>query len=170
VLPDFPEHASFLTSEERVAVRARLQADVGASAHETAHSWRDVLGVFRDCVSLTHFASRSPLTLSARRQDLPRRVHVPRADRPRVQLRVLLARDRKEPRLREHQHAATLRPALGVRVRGRHGRRVGERPRAAPLGVRGRARACRRRRLRGPARAPREHARALRRALHRRER
>jgi hypothetical protein len=59
VLPDFPEHASFLTSEERLAVRARLQADVGASAHETAHSWRDVLGVFRDCASFADFVPRA---------------------------------------------------------------------------------------------------------------
>jgi hypothetical protein len=47
-LPDFPEEAKFLTPAERAAVKARLQADVGASAHEESYTWRDVLGVFRD--------------------------------------------------------------------------------------------------------------------------
>jgi hypothetical protein len=48
-LPDFPEEATFLTPEERIIVRRRLAADVGNSAHHVKYTWRDTLGVFRDC-------------------------------------------------------------------------------------------------------------------------
>jgi hypothetical protein len=47
-LPDFPEEAKFLTPNERAAVKARLAADVGHSAHDKKYTWRDTLGVFKD--------------------------------------------------------------------------------------------------------------------------
>lgn len=48
LLPDFPEEAKFLTTEERAAVKERLARDVGDSAHNVKYTWRDTLGVFKD--------------------------------------------------------------------------------------------------------------------------
>jgi MFS family permease len=48
LLPSFPEHAKWLTEEERVYVQARLQADQGKSAAERKITTRDVLNVFKD--------------------------------------------------------------------------------------------------------------------------
>lgn len=46
--PSFPEQATWLTSEERAYVKARLEADVGANAAERGVTFRDVAAVMRD--------------------------------------------------------------------------------------------------------------------------
>ena len=48
VIPDFPEDAKWLTPEERLFIKARLQDDQGKSAIERRITPRDVLNVFKD--------------------------------------------------------------------------------------------------------------------------
>ena len=48
VIPDFPEHAKWLTAEERIFIKARLQDDQGKSAVERRITLRDVVSVFKD--------------------------------------------------------------------------------------------------------------------------
>jgi hypothetical protein len=49
LMPDFPETAKFLNEQERAFIQKRLQADVGASAYEQQTSWKNIIGVFKDC-------------------------------------------------------------------------------------------------------------------------
>jgi hypothetical protein len=102
-LPDFPEEATFLTPEERIIVRRRLAADVGNSAHHVKYTWRDTLGVFRDCkFSSSYHVSTAISDPWDRRQNLPRRLYVLRAHRPRLQLRLLRALHHPELRVRTY--------------------------------------------------------------------
>ena len=48
LLPDFPEEAKWLTTEERHYIQARLQADQGKSARDRKIKPRDVVNCFRD--------------------------------------------------------------------------------------------------------------------------
>nr|OQO15450.1 hypothetical protein B0A51_16239 [Rachicladosporium sp. CCFEE 5018] len=48
VIPDFPEEAKWLTSEEKTYVVARLRADQGRSARERPITGKDILGVLSD--------------------------------------------------------------------------------------------------------------------------
>ena len=48
VIPDFPEHAKWLSAEERAYVRARLQEDQGKSAIDRPITTRDVFNTFKD--------------------------------------------------------------------------------------------------------------------------
>ncbi len=48
VLPDFPEDSKWVNDEERIYIKARLQADQGRSAAERKITLRDVGRVFRD--------------------------------------------------------------------------------------------------------------------------
>ncbi|KAK0648211.1 major facilitator superfamily domain-containing protein [Cercophora newfieldiana] len=46
--PSFPEEAKWLTEDERVYVKARLEADQGRNAAERKITWRDVIHVMKD--------------------------------------------------------------------------------------------------------------------------
>ncbi len=48
VLPDFPEDSKWVNEEERIYIKARLQADQGRSAAERKITLRDVGRVFGD--------------------------------------------------------------------------------------------------------------------------
>jgi hypothetical protein len=48
IITDFPEEAKFLTPEERAYVKARLQADVGASGRDTPMSVKEVISILKD--------------------------------------------------------------------------------------------------------------------------
>lgn len=48
LLPNFPEESNWLSRDEKAYVKARLQADQGASARERSISARDVGNVFKD--------------------------------------------------------------------------------------------------------------------------
>ncbi|KAL6250805.1 High-affinity nicotinic acid transporter [Rhinocladiella similis] len=48
LIPDFPEDAKWLTEEERMYVKARLQDDQGKSAIERSITFKDVVNCFKD--------------------------------------------------------------------------------------------------------------------------
>ncbi|KIW12393.1 hypothetical protein PV08_09670 [Exophiala spinifera] len=48
LIPDFPEDAKWLTEQERMYVKARLQADQGKSAIERRITFKDVVNCFKD--------------------------------------------------------------------------------------------------------------------------
>ncbi|KAI0887492.1 MFS general substrate transporter [Annulohypoxylon maeteangense] len=48
IFPSFPEQAKWLTEEERVYIKARLQADQGHNAAERKITFRDVVNVMKD--------------------------------------------------------------------------------------------------------------------------
>lgn len=91
IIVDFPEEAKFLTDEERVFVKARLQEDVGESAREEKITPKDVLNVFKDCEfcfeRLGDGLERTNVLWH--RQNLPRWFHVLRSRRSRLRLRLL---------------------------------------------------------------------------------
>jgi len=47
-ISDFPEETQWLSDEEKAFVKQRLYEDVGESNHQAKHSFKDVLGVFKD--------------------------------------------------------------------------------------------------------------------------
>ena len=48
-ISDFPEEVKWLSSREKAFVKQRLHEDVGYSNHQAKHSFKDVLGVLKDC-------------------------------------------------------------------------------------------------------------------------
>jgi MFS family permease len=58
-IPDFPEDSTFLSPAERAAVHHRLAQDVGSSAHQVDYTWRDIAGVFKDCMCVALIRRRS---------------------------------------------------------------------------------------------------------------
>jgi hypothetical protein len=53
LIADFPETVTWLTDEEKAFVKARLEDDVGDSGLTDKHTFRDILGVFKDCKFLS---------------------------------------------------------------------------------------------------------------------
>lgn len=51
-IPDFPEDVKWLNEEEREFIKVKLAKDVGKSARNASMGWRDVLDVFKDCMSM----------------------------------------------------------------------------------------------------------------------
>ena len=49
-IPDFPEDVKWLNEEEREYMRVKLAKDVGKSAHDVPITFKDGLGVFKDCM------------------------------------------------------------------------------------------------------------------------
>ena len=48
IIPDFPEHAKFLTEPERAFMKKKLEDDQGKSALERPIKFKDVVNVFKD--------------------------------------------------------------------------------------------------------------------------
>lgn len=49
LISDFPEEVKFLNTEEKAFVKQRLYEDVGDSDYGRRITFKDVLGVFKDC-------------------------------------------------------------------------------------------------------------------------
>ena len=55
LIPDFPEEATWLTTEEKEFVKARLHEDVGKSRRHDPLTPRRVLDVIKDCKDVKTF-------------------------------------------------------------------------------------------------------------------
>ena len=53
LISDFPEEASWLTSDERAFVKTRLREDVGSSQRHKPLTVKSVLSTIKDCTLLS---------------------------------------------------------------------------------------------------------------------